>query len=597
MARPDLIVAVLIASGAAIGIARLLRIRRDTRALLLAALMLASAALLYLTLVPPRLPVAGETLVVATAQAPRTIPVASGERLVALPEAPAIVGAERVPDLATALRRYRQVARIRIVGRGLTARDRGDDAGVPVAFRPMPAPAGLTMLDPPGDTAAGGVFTLAGETQGVSGGSVELLDPAGRRIDQRRIGADGRFTMGGTARAPGLALFTLRLRDAGKAIVAETPVPLRTRARRPVRVLLVGAPAPETKYLRRWAEDSGIDLVSRLDAGGGVQLGSAPVGMDAASLRRFDAMIVDDRALDRLGGARSGITSAVAGGMGLIIRMTGPATAAARREWQGMGIAVAGGDETGPVALPALAGDAEALASRRGPGSADVAADINTIDDPAPELGRWTVRAGPDIVPAVRDDNGAMLAGWRQRGQGRVALWTVADSFALVLGGQAERYYQWWSDTLSAVVRPDPDFRPDLPALPRAGERIAICGLTGSPRVTTADGADVALAIDPAAGGRGCAAYWPAAAGVHVVVQPSKAGPRTFPFSVLNASAMATARMRETGDATARWAERQRAEGRTARQDRRGPAWPWFLAWLLVSAALWVGERRWRRTG
>jgi hypothetical protein len=589
--------ALLIASGALAAAVRLLWLRRGWQVWVLAALSLASGALLYLTLFPPFLAIGGETLLVATAETAPGVRAAPGERLVVLPEAPAITGAERVPDLATALRRHPQVQRMRILGRGLTARDRDASAAMPTSFMPMPLPRGLVRLDPPADTPAGSVFALAGEATGLEGGSAELLDPAGRRVDIRVIAndgaGDGGFTLGSTARAPGLAQFTLRLRGRNKAIVSDTPVPLRTLAERPIRALLIGAPSPEAKYLRRWAEDSGIALESRLEAGGGVDLGGDAVRLDTASLRKADVVIIDDHSLVSIGnGGRAALAQAVAGGLGVVVRMTSPATASTRSSWRALGLVVEGGSEIAPVALAPLAPDADALAVRRGPGSADVPGNLNTIEDPAPELGRWVLRTAPDVVPAVTDADGAMLSGWQQRQQGRVAVWTVANSFALVLNGQADRYNQWWSDTLSAVSRPDSLFRPDVPPLAQTGQRMAICGLAGSARVIGPDKAEVALAIDPAAGARGCAAYWPSQPGVHTIMQPGQGGDQSFDFLVLPEAAFKTIAARETGEATARWAAQQNTPTAREAPERRGPAWPWLLAWLLVSGALWFGERR-----
>lgn len=593
---PQTLAALLIAIGALAAALRLLWRQRDARAAILAVLTLASGVLLYLALFPPHLPVGGETLVVATAETPVDTRVGAGERLVALPEAPALAGAERVPDLATALRRHRQVQRLRIVGRGLVARDREADAGLPVSFSPLPDPRGLVRLDPPSDTPAGSVFALAGEAVGLAGGTAELLDPAGRRVDSRAIAPDGAFTLGSTARAPGLALFTLRLRGADRKIVSDTPVPLRTLAvPEPLRAFLIGAPSPEAKYLRRWAEDSGIDLKSSLEAGGGVNLGDAAVRLDVATLRELDVVIIDDRSVIAMGsGARATLASAVAGGLGVVIRMTAPATAAARESWRGLGLGVEGGGEVAPVALPPLAVDAEALAVQRGPGAEDVSGDLNTLEDPAPDLGSWRLRGGPALVPAVRDAEGALLAGWQQRGQGRVAIWTLANSFALVLNGQAERYYQWWSDTVSAVARAEGAFRPDLPRLVREGERIAICGLSARARVIGPDGTAVALVLDPDAGPRGCAAYWPRQAGVHGIVQDGPEGGARFAFAVLPEAAVAGIAARDTGVATRRWAAEQGARDDGELPERRGPGWPWWLGWLLASAALWFLERRWR---
>lgn len=92
------------------------------------------AALLYFALVPP--PRAGQagTLVVASAGSDaQALAAAAGERVVALPEAPALPDVERVPDLASALRRHPGTQRLRIVGDGLPARDRDAAAGWPLA--------------------------------------------------------------------------------------------------------------------------------------------------------------------------------------------------------------------------------------------------------------------------------------------------------------------------------------------------------------------------------------------------------------------------------------------------------------------------------
>lgn len=595
MIGAETLAALLIGSGSLAAAVRLLMTRQGWQAWLLAALSVVSGLLLYLTVFPPFLPIGGETLLVATAETPRNVRAGKGARLVTLPEAPAIRGGERVPDLATALRRHAQVQRIRILGRGLTARDRDAGAGLPVDFTAMAPPRGLIRLNPPVDTPAGSIFALAGEASGLEGGTAELLDPAGREVDSRAIGSDGRFTLGGTARAPGLARFTLRLRGRDKAIVSDTPVPLHTIPERPFRAVLFGAPSPEAKYLRRWAEDAGIALQSRLEAGGGVDLGGDGVRLDPASLRNADVVIIDDRSLAGVGSAgRATLAQAVKDGLGVVVRMTSPASASNRENWRALGLSVDGGSDIAPVVLPPLAPEAEVLAVRRGPGSDDVPDKINTIDDPAPDLGRWVLRTGPDFVSVVTDADGGMVSGWQKRGEGRVAVWTVTNSFALVLNGQADRYQQWWSDTISAVARPDSLFRPEVPALGTAGERLAICGIAASALMVTPDTSEVALAIDPDAGARGCAAYWPSEPGVHTIMQSGRNGRQSFAFLVMPEAAFKSLTAMHTGEATARWAAEQNASSARDAPMRRGPAWPYFLAWLILSGAVWYGERRFR---
>lgn len=241
---------------------------------------------------------------------------------------------------------------------------------------------------------------------------------------------------------------------------------------------------------------------------------------------------------------------------------------------------------------PPVALESDFFSALQGPGSGDVPAGINDFDDPAPELGRWSVKARSNLVAAVTDADGTILSGWQQRQQGRIALWTVANSFAIVLNGQSDRYYQWWSDTVSAVARPDQIFRADISPLPEVGQRVEICGLVGSNRVVVPDASEVELRIDPAAGVQGCAAYWPSVAGVHKIVQSGNDAAHEFPFLVNPAGATEAARKRELGETTTRWASEQNSGNALAMPERRGPVLPWLLAWLLVSSLLWYWERR-----
>ena len=281
------------------------------------------------------------------------------------------------------------------------------------------------------------------------------------------------------------------------------------------------------------------------------------------------------------------MAGAVARGLGVVIRLTGPANATMRREWAVLGLGVSGGETRAPVALAPQAVDADALAAQRSPTAPDDAAA--SLDDPTPEQGRWDIRAGADTVPLIRDNEGAWLAGWRQQGLGRVAIWALADGYALVLAGQGERYFDWWSEVVTTIARAEPQFTPEFtPALPRVGRRVAICGLTGQPRVVGPDGRAMRLAV---AGG--CAAYWPTVAGLHTLVQPVRGGEASRPFHVYAADQLPGIDATTTAEATAALgAGAQISTGNDIGGERPGPAWPWFLGWLAVSALLWWLERR-----
>jgi hypothetical protein len=564
------------------------------------------ATLLYFTLLPPTLPTEAGTLVVATAGATRTGTQAAGDRLIALPEAPALHDVERMPDLATALRRYPAIQRLRIVGAGLEPRDRDAVRGLLLVFDAPPLPRGVVRLDGPQRVAAGAAFQVGGQVNGVDQGSVELIDPAGRRVDALPLSKTGDFVLAGTARAPGLATFTVRVRDAQRKPLEDVPVPVWIAADPAPRVLLLaGAPSPELKYLRRWATDAGLPLHVQLSVGGGLQLGDAPLPLNAATLQRFDLAVLDERSWAMLSaGERAALIEALRGGLGVLLRVSGPLPDATRRQWQALGFALSAGSDTAAVRLPAESIDEEALRARRGPGTADTAAAPNGVQDENVVLARRALKlGGVDATPLLRDAGGNVLAVWRAEQRGRIAVWSVTDSFALVLSGQGARHAELWSSAFATLVRAKTDSAPRIDPQPREQQRLALCGLGGKPRVVAPDGQTSTLLPDPAAGDAVCAAYWPRHAGWHLLLQTdAEAGERSWPFYVYATDAAPGLRVAELRDATLRL---QAAPISTTRKPddvaapaRRGPSWPWFLAWLASAGALWWLEHaRAGRTG
>src|SRR5690606_9391334 len=187
----------------------------------LAAILLlqcACAALLYAALLPPGRSMQQASLVLMTAgtdpaqarQAAR-----DGALLVALPEAGSeainAAAAQRMPDLATALRRHPQARRLHVLGSGLETRDRESTRGLPLAFDPPPLPSGLVALHAPARVASGGVLRVTGRLQDAATGGVELLDPAGTVQDRATADDEGRFRLQAPVRASGPAIYTLRL--------------------------------------------------------------------------------------------------------------------------------------------------------------------------------------------------------------------------------------------------------------------------------------------------------------------------------------------------------------------------------------------------
>lgn len=118
---------------------------------------------------------------------------------VALPEAPALPGVTRMPDLATALRRAPGTTALVVHGSGLPARDR-DTLRIPVRLALTLAPAGLVAVSTPPPVAPGERIAISARVQGLPGARVELLDPAGQVVDTAAADARGQVQLRGLAR-------------------------------------------------------------------------------------------------------------------------------------------------------------------------------------------------------------------------------------------------------------------------------------------------------------------------------------------------------------------------------------------------------------
>lgn len=561
-------------------------------------LQIAVTALLYLTLVPPMQRAAGGQLTVLTAASGQVRwSAAPGETVVALPEAPTAAEALRAPDLATALRQHPGTTSLRLIGDGLTARDR--DVALPrgVRLASPGTPQGWMSLQPPPVTPPGAVFTVSARAQGVPDARAELVDPAGLVVDRATHGADGSVHLDGVARVPGQSVFRLRLLDAGQHVVDTLAVPVDTAAAATPRLLiLAGAPGPELKYLRRWATDAGLRVQAQANAGGGVSLGDAPITLTAASLAETDVVVLDERSLAALSATqRSTLQQAIRNGLGILVRTSGPLGDGARQVLRSWGLPVTGGNQAAPLSLPADA-DAVLLQARRGPQrpASDSTAYVEEADTAShqaalPVLERLAVQTA-GATPLLHDDKGAAVGGYRALGRGRVALLPVTDSYRLVLAGRDDRHAELWSSVLASIARALPAAEaPRIDAItPWAGERMALCHLQTTAQVRAPDGAFIPLRIDPASGAEHCAGYWPAQDGWHQLQQ----GENRHMFYVFDPATARPLHRQQLREATA-----QRLAGGTAAAsvglvETPGARWPWLLAFVLAAGLLWWLERR-----
>ena len=291
--------------------------------------------------------------------------------------------------------------------------------------------------------------------------------------------------------------------------------------------------------------------------------------MTAANLREQDLLILDERAWNGLGvGGRRTVIAAINDGLGLLLRVTGPVGAGAN-DLRALGVSIQENAAVQGVKLPADPGQS-----------------------PMPELNRRPVRVqSPDGVVMLRTDKNEPLAIWRAQGQGRVAVWWLTDTYKLALSDASARHSQLWAEAAAVLARSR-----DVPVLQNrqqhlwVNQRLTVCGLSDTATVLEPDGRTRALLFDNQGANPGCAGFWPTQPGWHAVA--GKAA--QLPFYVRGADEAPGLKAHVLRESTLGLFG-ERAHARAAlKVPVPGPQWPYFLAWLLVTALLWALERaRW----
>ena len=522
-----------------------------------------AAALLYLTLLPPPSEQRAGTLVIATAAttAKQVLAHRSEGPVLALPEAPPLPEVEAVPDLATALRRYPTLARVQVLGAGLGARDREAVAGRALAFEAAPLPPGLVELSAPTQITIGARWTVSGRVNAPAGTRVELHDPSGHLLLATPSDAQGRFALSALAPTEGRMAYRLDV-IATKGARETFELPMQVQEGRKAQIwLLSGGVNAELKYLQRWARDAGLNLRSQVSLGSGLRVGDALPTLDAQNLAKIDLLVLDERAWRDLGPARRRVLrDAVAQGLGLMLRITGPIKAAERTELRESGFEI-GNDE------------------------GSIESNLPGLD--APSLLRQPLRVSArDGLALLTDSKGRALGLWRAQGRGRMGLWWLGESYRLVLAGRNAEYSRLWSEAFSTLARADAAPAPSLMTRdPRPQQRAIVCGLQAAAQLTDSAGRRDTLLPDPASGD--CAAWWPAQAGWHRL----RSGEATRDVYVRRQDEAPGLLAQEQRDATLALVSPGAADAKL-RQSVPGPRWPWFLAWLLVAGLGWALERR-----
>lgn len=523
---------------------------------------------------------------------------------VALPEAAGELplGVVRVPDLATALRRWPS-SRLLVLGQGLTLRDRAAATGLPLHLADPPPATGLTELQPPPVVAPGQRWQLRGRLAVAAGDlalwSLRLIDPQGGEVARSYPDAQGAFLLGARTQVAGRHLYRLEWLDPQRQPAGSLALPVQIVAPAPLRLALqAGAPNPETKFLRRWATDTGLLAAAQTQLRPGLamrggSLASAAAEQDWAQL---DVLLIEDRVwLSWPQARRDALRQAVDEGLGLLLRITGPVDASAAASLAELGFVVSEAELSRTVRLASepLADCANAAPAQTVAESPARCAGLGQL-----ELQRRPLQVQAEAAqPLLLSADGQPLGAWRNQGLGRIGLLWLGDSHRIALAVGATEYAELWAGMLARVARArgEPP-APPLSGLSWAGEAGLLCGPWRS--VNHPDGSSSRLWSDPRR--RDCAAWWPQQSGWHRLLPavsataaqatsaPDGSEVWRYVWSVEQASSLHQAQTRLATQALAA-AQTGAPSSSAATWDRRWAGW--LGLWLLLSLLWWL-ERR-----
>jgi hypothetical protein len=380
------------------------------------------------------------------------------------------------------------------------------------------------------------------------------------------------------ARATGPLPLRLRALDAKEQTLDEFALRLHVTPPRAVKALLLAAaPGPETRALRRWAVDAGLDFDSRIQFAPGLVQGGRGLAPSAEELTALDLLITEERAWTALGpGGRAAVLDAVENGLGLLLRLTALPNPGVLAELREAGFEI-----------------------QRIPGQSTAQAALATAPT---RLRQLPIRVqATQAVTAVPAASGAPLALWRARGLGRFGMLWLTDSYRLQASGETQAYAALWGELTTALARAPAPSRP-APALllPRgqqhawAGERVTVCG-TGDPlSLWTPEVTRLPLARPDA---QGCVAALPRTAGAYRAGEGGDAGDDSGGLASLHFEVLSPARHAALHaadlDARSRALESTRpaTERATWLSEMPGDHRAWLLALLAVLGLLWWLER------
>jgi hypothetical protein len=498
-------------------------------------------------------------------------------------------------DLQTFLRRNPQVDHLVGVGAGL---EPWELAGLGPSVELTNSPRvgwGLAMIRWDHQLEVGDALLVTGHIVGLSDQTIRvtLEGPAGRDVSVELQADPGGspvpFTLETLPPGVGRFLYRMTLTDLSDSTESVEWIDVRVvTSAMPSILWLEDAPNFETKYLKQWLADQGVELAVRsrvsLDRYHFEfhNLESLSLGrIDGDLLSRFDLLIAEQRAWERLSAPEESVTRQAAAetGFGVLVRLNPGRPEISDLEWP---LGFTGTRIEGVDYLMVSAGGA-----------------VGTQASPV-EIPPFELNPEPGMEPIFTDDSGRVLAMARPVGRGHFGVTLLRETFPWVLEGYPEAQRSYWRRLVETVARPatspswlltpgpilvDEPLEVTLQWDPQPGA-VPAAWLSTDGESTAA----VALRQDPVLGDQWAATIWPSRVGWHHL----EAEGAILEFHVGESHSWASWRRERRRQATRLAALRPRGSdsGKTAVVDLPLARLPFYLAFLVSLGWLWLDERR-----
>lgn len=568
-------------AGAALSVLEWRRRSKRHRVVRVAAVLAACTALAALA-APPLMTRQAESIGTAILVTPGTTDQILDAARRQAPGAPVLAWPDSVADIASLRLRMPVLRQLHVTGWGLRESEWfGQDDLAVVHHAAMPH-AGISVVAWPRTIRLGDPLPISAALHNSTGARTAWLAHPDGTTDSLTISGDSAGVARFTAQPGAEGRYHYLVGGDGMGVDS---IPVAVLPPRPPSVLILeGAPAFETAFLRRWlaAQGAAVAVRTRLSRDQfrvervnlpGVALGT----VTDALLDRFDLLVMDGLTLAALGaGERTALDRALReGGLGVLLLPD----SAARRDRQRF-----------PFTLDAT-GDLEGRLIRvEWPGQLQGAAV------PVPALAE-EIRTAPGVVPLMRDPVGRVVAATAPVGRGVVGTSLISAPSRWLIEEAPDAYAAYWRTIIGALARDRADRwmpAPDGPIVVDQGVVLALVTTDTLPLATvtrpsgTVD--TLGLAQDPAEPTRWWGRYWPLETGWHLATNQ---GGEPYPFDV-GVMRESVSEVRARLAATGRIAGRPMDLSLQPLPSERRPLRPLipFLALVLATGVLWGVERR-----